>query len=1335
MNKKIFTLLASVLMLFLTAFTVNATISGGQRAVGDTVRTLPEGKGRGMYHIRIDSIYVKTSGFSGWVAASYEDKTPSTPDSTSTIIKDDDDTSLPSGLQNQRQANDTIVLGVNDGGRVVPISMNALRLRGSDNKYEYRDLQATMWCINIEDAANYGQMPTFHFTNKAFGLDLDNIKAYGSGAVYVQGTEGEGWMYSYSYDNGQLNHSRPFYRLTEKGGTEYTILIYRKDSIIAERRPISHFTADTIPGLLKFSIVEVAPVVLDADAFNTRMGEGGTGELAFDLPAGTTTYPNFFAEKLTAADDPEYSEYHYLNLKVNATKNVIYNVADLDSVKPTLLNGRPVVDGRRYINELGETYIRIHADGNYDEDRDNNKYRFIYFPSKDSLVINAFAVSHLGNNYIADGIYVDTVAYNHHSYNTASYYRRDGLDTLHYYGLYTETILDQLIVRRQDLFMQDNLSVITIGKEPANTRISFGINNCDMEHDGWQPPVGVYTIWDSRGRCLGIRIYNGSLIPQWMELEEGECPDRIPSYQWVVVPLSMEGGDPQSKRVHIYNREFGDLVNSEYVKIENILITKEPSRIFENAQSFFTYRPLQEEQINRIEAVKYGVVAGEILPVLDQEVCGISSASSGFRPVTKEYVEDPYLGYKFFHVNTDEDHVSFGKSEDIGDAKGMDYNAFAFNYYHAYDDTKYIDLKENWGESILHVNNKGGREAFQFRLGTNLRLASNRKFKPEVYGYPDGKYGEGIPFSVPDGRGGSFTQYVPRLQRYFYELKVADFYEYRDDLAEQYVVLKGANGNGSDIPNKLNYGVADVFAAGEPFALANVYLRETYFLPKEKTLNEERKPQDPSRRVYYAVLDRIPSGQHDRLGEMGLQVSDEIKGQDGSSTFNLVGWRVHETEDGIIKAQGKTVSSARVSTFALENVNYPLYRRLNSKKDDGATTENDGSEYPLDAPKTLRIYTQYNNREYLFEDALSSDADNMGINFLGFANADQSKEGVPAADGFIKYNYHLFIDTAYINRGTGPIKPQYLIAVDVKQVGSRVVNGTDGCGEPTKVTIPAYIRGRYLINATDSAREIGSNGQNGAPVRDKRYIAYGSWDRLAFVDAIHVDDRLYIVSELQKRGVPESYLIEKDGEIYVDGDELRRLTDEPGYARDPLNSSAYGVYYDFGDWNNYHNDVSFSLRFVKPSAQNAGVETGEGGTDNDTKQFLIESETTNRQPYGNRKIAPVQGGWVKIDNGVPVLSRSAYEDAINQAEIYNVELPLEGGVATANEAVTSKTKVVSGIDELSILNADGKDVTITNILGQQIIARKLNGDNVTLKVPKGIVVVTVDGDSIKAIVK
>ncbi|MFV0581333.1 MAG: DUF6383 domain-containing protein [Parabacteroides gordonii] len=73
----------------------------------------------------------------------------------------------------------------------------------------------------------------------------------------------------------------------------------------------------------------------------------------------------------------------------------------------------------------------------------------------------------------------------------------------------------------------------------------------------------------------------------------------------------------------------------------------------------------------------------------------------------------------------------------------------------------------------------------------------------------------------------------------------------------------------------------------------------------------------------------------------------------------------------------------------------------------------------------------------------------------------------------------------------------------------------------------------------------------------------------------------------------------------------------------------------------------------------------------------------------------------------------------------------------ANEAVTtSSVKVIAGNGVVTVIGAQGKKVTISNVLGQTIANTVLSSDNATINVPAGIVIVAIEGEAaVKAIVK
>ena len=78
------------------------------------------------------------------------------------------------------------------------------------------------------------------------------------------------------------------------------------------------------------------------------------------------------------------------------------------------------------------------------------------------------------------------------------------------------------------------------------------------------------------------------------------------------------------------------------------------------------------------------------------------------------------------------------------------------------------------------------------------------------------------------------------------------------------------------------------------------------------------------------------------------------------------------------------------------------------------------------------------------------------------------------------------------------------------------------------------------------------------------------------------------------------------------------------------------------------------------------------------------------------------------------------------------------GDPTANETIANEVegvKVIAGNGTVEIQGAAGKNVVIANILGKVVASTTLTSDNQTINVPAGIVVVTVDGEAVKAVVR
>ena len=106
---------------------------------------------------------------------------------------------------------------------------------------------------------------------------------------------------------------------------------------------------------------------------------------------------------------------------------------------------------------------------------------------------------------------------------------------------------------------------------------------------------------------------------------------------------------------------------------------------------------------------------------------------------------------------------------------------------------------------------------------------------------------------------------------------------------------------------------------------------------------------------------------------------------------------------------------------------------------------------------------------------------------------------------------------------------------------------------------------------------------------------------------------------------------------------------------------------------------------------------------------------------------------VKDVNNVLVLVK-ATEDLTN-AEVFNIDETFEGA-PTANEEISTSSVVVAGVDGAVVVKgAEGKNVIVSTILGKVVANEVVSSDNAQIAAPAGIVVVSVDGESFKVVVK
>ena len=135
------------------------------------------------------------------------------------------------------------------------------------------------------------------------------------------------------------------------------------------------------------------------------------------------------------------------------------------------------------------------------------------------------------------------------------------------------------------------------------------------------------------------------------------------------------------------------------------------------------------------------------------------------------------------------------------------------------------------------------------------------------------------------------------------------------------------------------------------------------------------------------------------------------------------------------------------------------------------------------------------------------------------------------------------------------------------------------------------------------------------------------------------------------------------------------------------------------------------------------------------KNFQFSFEFASKDAEGEYNIVCQNAnGKNYVHNINGVLAMGPKEDAV----VVNVlEVSADDVIATDNETIaTSEVAVIAGEGQVTIANAAGKKVVISNILGQVVANTVLTSDNAVIAAPQGVVVVAVEGEeAVKAIVK
>ncbi|WP_368308954.1 DUF6383 domain-containing protein [Parabacteroides distasonis] len=680
-----------------------------------------------------------------------------------------------------------------------------------------------------------------------------------------------------------------------------------------------------------------------------------------------------------------------------------------------------------------------------------------------------------------------------------------------------------------------------------------------------------------------------------------------------------------------------------------------------------------------------------------------------FIKVDEDLVKDAKLGYKYVSEN---------------EAKVQTY---LFNYLHGLALDKYLNVPSG-KDSIVRVDETGAKASFRLQVVV----------KDDKYGYGDGLVRN--VYRITDGKGRYLT-YDGTTKKYMMKTYPTDYFlkENNDIEGKEYYTLVEANLRNTSMTQAQaqawypewckGMAVADAMTIEEQYtpeggSATYVTVGGTSYLayPGSSDIvavamydkDGQRLVDDNSKVDYYTyqnvngkiALKKVGAAQYASRNYASLKVSVD------DNTLDLT--------RGSLDDKFYSNQEIRTSAFAVAMDDSPLYRRFNN----AALGENVN-----DGPDSLTFVESVRN-EYLM-DEWNPNLTTETVDYAGIWNKDK-------AEGKLAFR----IDTAWLNRGLGNIKPQYLISVarddqegvetvPCTEAGPHVDANGNITTDPSKCVHAQHGRagfayGKYLVNFSDSAQAfIDREAKVNPYMFTTNSSANSSYTRVGFVKAIHAGDSLFVLT---------------NGFENVEPAKLDTATIIANYKKAKLENFIVDL---VGD---KHKNVTWSFRYINPDK--AGAVTEEGAEN----AFLFESNVYGEKDRNyrtvngdaDRAIAPTYAAaWLKMHNGCLVLTdiNSQFSSAKTNGDgalIFNVAQKDEEDMVTSNDNINNVegVSVVAGNGTVTIQGAAGKSVVISNILGKVVAETVLTSDNATIAVPAGIVAVAVDGEeAVKVVVK
>ena len=680
-----------------------------------------------------------------------------------------------------------------------------------------------------------------------------------------------------------------------------------------------------------------------------------------------------------------------------------------------------------------------------------------------------------------------------------------------------------------------------------------------------------------------------------------------------------------------------------------------------------------------------------------------------FIKVDEDLVKDAKLGYKYVSEN---------------EAKVQTY---LFNYLHGLALDKYLNVPSG-KDSIVRVDETGAKASFRLQVVV----------KDDKYGYGDGLVRN--VYRITDGKGRYLT-YDGTTKKYMMKTYPTDYFlkENNDIEGKEYYTLVEANLLNTSMTQAQAQAWYPEWCKG--MAVADAMTIEEQYTPEGGSATYVTVG-GTSYLAYPGSSDIVAVAMYDKDGQRLVDDNSKVdyytyQNVNGKIALKKVGAAQYASRNyasvkvsvddntldltrGYLDDKFYSNQEIRTSAFAVAMDDSPLYRRFNN----AALGENVN-----DGPDSLTFVESVRN-EYLM-DEWNPNLTTETVDYAGIWNKDK-------AEGKLAFR----IDTAWLNRGLGNIKPQYLISVarddqegvetvPCTEAGPHVDANGNITTDPSKCVHAQHGRagfayGKYLVNFSDSAQAfIDREAKVNPYMFTTNSSANSSYTRVGFVKAIHAGDSLFVLT---------------NGFENVEPAKLDTATIIANYKKAKLENFIVDL---VGD---KHKNVTWSFRYINPDK--AGAVTEEGAEN----AFLFESNVYGEKDQNyrtvngdaDRAIAPTYAAaWLKMHNGCLVLTdiNSQFSSAKTNGDgalIFNVAQKDEEDMVTSNDNINNVegVSVVAGNGTVTIQGAAGKSVVISNILGKVVAETVLTSDNATITVPAGIVAVAVDGEeAVKVVVK